>query len=92
MPTSTAFPTFASKSFDFLDRVNRCRFIAAGVAAATIAPWPATRGTPKANAHVGCFEFVGASNGERLHREFVDALLAAMCDARRGAFVAGAAT
>ena len=52
--------------------IDRRRFVA--VAAAALAAWRPARAAPKANARVGYLELVKASDGERLHREFVEAM------------------
>jgi len=52
--------------------VNRRRVIAAGIAAVFIPR--AAIAVPKANARVGYLEFVKASDGESLYREFVEGL------------------
>jgi len=52
--------------------VNRRRAIVAGAALALAGR--AAIGAPKANARVGYLEFVKASDGERLYREFVEGL------------------
>ena len=52
--------------------VSRRKAIAASIALAV--GWPAASGAPKANARVGYLEFVKASDGERLYREFVEGL------------------
>jgi putative ABC transport system substrate-binding protein len=52
--------------------VNRRRALAAGAALALAGR--AAIGAPKANARVGYLEFVKASDGERLYREFVEGL------------------
>ncbi len=52
--------------------MNRRRVLAAGVALALAAR--VAVGAPKANARVGYLEFVKASDGERLYREFIDGL------------------
>jgi putative tryptophan/tyrosine transport system substrate-binding protein len=54
--------------------VDRRQLIAASVAGAFAFAWRPAIGAPKANARVGYLEFVRASDGERLHREFVEGL------------------
>jgi len=52
--------------------VDRRKAIAASIALAV--GWSTASGAPKANARVGYLEFVKASDGERLYREFVEGL------------------
>src|SRR4030095_13187032 len=52
--------------------MNRREVLAAGIAGALA--WGTAGGAPKANARVGYLEFVKASDGERLYREFVEGL------------------
>ena len=52
--------------------MNRRRVLAAGVALALAGPGAV--GAPKANARVGYLEYVKASDGERLFREFAEGL------------------
>jgi putative ABC transport system substrate-binding protein len=52
--------------------MDRRQAIAASMALA--AAWSTASGAPKANARVGYLEFVKASDGETLYREFVDGL------------------
>lgn len=52
--------------------MDRRQAIVAGIAFAT--GWRTANGAPKTNAGVGYLEFVKASDGERLYREFVEGL------------------
>jgi putative ABC transport system substrate-binding protein len=52
--------------------MNRRRLIAASIAVAFT--WHPAIGAPRPNARVGYLEFVKASDGERLYREFVEGL------------------
>jgi len=55
-----------------LKSVSRRKAVAATIA--LLVGWRAASGAPRANARVGYLEFVKASDGERLYREFVEGL------------------
>src|SRR5512144_613716 len=74
-PTNTRSPSSSGRRARACDEVkglDRRRALVAGIALACA--WRAASGAVKANARVGYLEFVRASDGERLYREFVEGL------------------